>query len=169
MRRLLGRLKRLGGNLITAAGEYLDARFGFFELLAALFGQSHAALEKFEGAFERQVARLEFADDFLQLLKRDFELRDGLFGGRLFGIGHPLHSNADPKAKCRAVEPCGAKAGHRGRKQIIKEPIVHGGTSISSCVWAREEYRILRAPRVCFKISSGVRARSKPAAENTAL
>ncbi len=84
---LFGWLERLGRGLIAAADQRFHAGFGLFELLAALFAETYAAFEEFERAFERQVARFEFANDLFHFLERGFELRY-----RLFDF-HSLHFN----------------------------------------------------------------------------
>src|SRR5215472_3870698 len=89
IRFLFGWLKWFGQRFVAAPDQRFNAGFGFFELSAALVAEGDAALEELEGAFEREVAGFQFANNFFQFGKREFEFRY-----RLYFIGHLLHSNA---------------------------------------------------------------------------
>ena len=65
--------ERLGLDFARAPHQDFDARFGFFQLLAAGVAQLHAALEQFEGALQRQLAAFHFLDDGFQLLESRLE------------------------------------------------------------------------------------------------
>src|SRR5262245_15774513 len=56
----LARVERLGSYLAVFADEHLNARFGFFELLAAGFAQLHAALEELDRTLEGEVTAVQF-------------------------------------------------------------------------------------------------------------
>jgi uncharacterized protein (TIGR03435 family) len=58
-----------------------DARFGFFELLAAGFAQLHSSGEEIERAVEGEIARFEFFDYFFEFVQRGFEIAGVWFGG----------------------------------------------------------------------------------------
>ena len=69
----LSRPERLRLHFARAANQDLDARFGFFQLLAAGFAQLHAAFEQFQGALQRKLAAFHFLDDGFQLLESSLE------------------------------------------------------------------------------------------------
>jgi hypothetical protein len=81
------RVEGLGGNFAVGFFEEdFDAAFGLFELLLALAGKSDAFFEELHGIVERELGRLEAADDFLEASEGTLEIgllgRFGLFGGR---------------------------------------------------------------------------------------
>src|SRR5215475_3771573 len=65
--------KRLRLHFAGAARKNLDARFGFLELPPAGLAELGAALEKLQGALQRQIAGLHFLDDGFELLETRFE------------------------------------------------------------------------------------------------
>ena len=85
--------ERLGLDFALLADEHFDARFGLFQLLAAGVAEAHAAFEEFERALQRQIAGLQFLDDFFQFVEAGLEGEDG--GGWCGGIGHaPIVTSA---------------------------------------------------------------------------
>jgi hypothetical protein len=56
-------------SAVIAAEEDLDFALGFAESLLALTRESNALLKQFERSIERKIARLELADDLLQVFE----------------------------------------------------------------------------------------------------
>jgi len=78
--------ERLGLDFAFLADERFDAGFGLFQLLAAGVAQTHALFEEFDRALQREIAGLQFFDDFFQFVEAGLEGEDG--GGWCNGIGH---------------------------------------------------------------------------------
>ena len=63
------------GSAVIAlfADQHFDARLRLFELFAAGVAQAHAALEKFQGAFQREIAAFQFLDHLFEFIEAGLE------------------------------------------------------------------------------------------------